>query len=234
MVVVSSIVLTHTWKEEIAMKRVLILGCIGGVLLFVMNAVSWLALPWHGESLRNFPGDYATGDSAAVIDFLESVPESGVYHYPGIPADGDMQTVVERSQAGPVVTSMVIHKEGIDPLSSSRFLASFLYNFASATLVAGLLVWLRPALPRFRSRFAFVVALGAFVIVSSQGPQALWWSYPVDFAVLPMLDLVASWAIVGLLFARFTGEPAIARPQNENSHATPQGVVRVRPIHAGS
>lgn len=178
------------------MKRTIILGLLGGVLLFVLNAVSWMALPWHAQSLKNIPASENEVDA-----FLAGLPESGVYHYPGLPEDGSIESVIERSKAGPVITSLVVRKEGIDPLSPAKFGTTLLIDIATALTVVLLLRRLAPALPTVASRFSFVLALAAFVSLAAHGKSWLWWSYPTDFALLPILDTLVAWAIVGFVFA---------------------------------
>lgn len=173
------------------MIRTLLLGVVAGVLLFVCNAISWMALPYHTESLNAFPGS-----PAVVEEFLATLPATGVYHYPG--HSDDMEAVVAKMKDGPVVTSMVFRKEGVDAMSPMKFLWSFLLNAASGIVAA---MMLRQAHPTFRGllgRAFFVAGLGVFATAAVIGPEWLWWSHPTDFATLAALDILVPWTLIGL------------------------------------
>ena len=88
------------------MKNALTL-LVATVVLFVWNAISWMALPFHSNSLKNMP------DGALAENITELMPESGIYHYPGLPEDG-------RSEA-----EIVELRNNLDQLSAeSKQLAS--------------------------------------------------------------------------------------------------------------
>ena len=63
-------------------KRAIISVAIGTIVLFIWGMVSWMVLPFHGNSLNAIP------DGALDTQEMKNLmPESGVYHFPGMPED---------------------------------------------------------------------------------------------------------------------------------------------------
>ena len=53
-------------------------GFVGGVVLFVWGAVSWMVLPWHNMTLNTFTDE----DKVANV-LIANAPVRGIYVYPG-------------------------------------------------------------------------------------------------------------------------------------------------------
>ena len=86
-------------------KKAIISIVIGTILLYVWGALSWMVLPFHGDSLHQIP------EEAIEVDKLRTLmPESGVYHLPGMPEDNSaesMKKVEDQLAKGPRITMMV-------------------------------------------------------------------------------------------------------------------------------
>ncbi|MEM6725756.1 MAG: hypothetical protein AAF598_17075, partial [Bacteroidota bacterium] len=73
--------------------RHLISIVLGTIVLFVWNAISWMALPFHNKALTNIP------ETALQLETMKTqMPESGVYHYPGVPANFSEEAMAEVEQ----------------------------------------------------------------------------------------------------------------------------------------
>lgn len=181
------------------MKRTLIAGLSGGLIVFVWGALSWMALPYHVESIDNLPHE-----AQAVSTFLEAIPESGMYHYPGLPpADATAQqreAWEARVKAGPRIPLMICRVEGSDPLPAENFFFGFAGNLAAALLAAGLLGV--TALRSYGSRVLFVTLLGGFASLSSVLPNWTWWSFTGLYGTLEIGDLLIGWCLAGLAIAK--------------------------------
>lgn len=178
------------------MKKVLLAGLAGGIVVFLWSAVSWMALPFHAASLRNVPTP-----QAEVEGFLSGLGESGVYHYPGMPPSSDqMPEFAERMRRGPRVTMMVYRAEGAEPFPPMNFAINLLAGIASAVIAAALLA--AAGIAGYGRRVVFVASLGLFVTLTHIVPAWVWWSYPPSFAVAEVVDALAAWALAGLVIAR--------------------------------
>lgn len=181
------------------MIRAILLGVVAGIIFFVLNAVSWMVLPFHGESLNAFPGSEAETKA-----FLSTLPESGVYHFPGHPEENTpeaMEQVIAKMAEGPVVTAMVFCKDGVEAMSPAKFLKSLLLNSAAGILAALMLRQTHNSFRGFVGRASFVTALGIFATLAVIAPEWLWWSHPTKFATLAACDVLVPWAVIGLFLA---------------------------------
>lgn len=184
--------------------RIVFAALIGGVVLFLYGMISWMGLPFHTAALHTLPGDPAQVDA-----WLRAVPAAGVYHYPGFPhnpdgspvTDAQMNECMERMRRGPVVSLMVVHPKGVDPMAGSTFALSFAQNCAAALVAAILLSIASPALRRYWQRALFVWGLGVFAMFNSYLPAALWWGYSADFVAADLLDALLAPLLAGLAIA---------------------------------
>ena len=66
------------------MKKSILAGLAGGIILFVWGVIAWTVLPLHDYSMKNIANE------DAVIETLRAnLPEHAVYLYPGMPTRGD-------------------------------------------------------------------------------------------------------------------------------------------------
>ncbi len=200
------------------MGRVLLAGILSGLAVFGWGVVSWMALPLHINALHNLPQDQAAADA-----FLGQFPESGVYHYPGMPSGpagqaptaAEMEAAFERMEAGPHVSLMVVHPHGSTPMPPRNFIIGLLLHVVAATMIAGLLSICADSLPRFGQRFGFVLCFGGFVILFHYLHETLWWGYPLEFAIATIVDIAAGSMLIGLITAALI-RPAPRAPETES------------------
>lgn len=174
------------------MIRILLAGLAIGVVIQVVTTVSWLALPYHGESLQNFPHE-----RAEAVAFLERFPEPGVYHFPGI--GEDMEASMELAEEGPTVTKIVVHPEGVEPFAPKTFATSIAANLLAGIFGAFIFALCRPRLTTLLHRTGFGLVLGTFVSLTAVAPESVWWAYPPSFSLLTAIDLIACWTLAGVI-----------------------------------
>lgn len=178
------------------MKKTLLAGLVGGIIVFFWGAVSWMALPFHSASLNNMPQP-----SAEVESFLADLGESGIYHFPGLPPSNDqMAEYTERMRRGPRVTKMVYRAEGSEPFLPANFVINISSSIGAALVAAALLA--AAGIAGYGRRVLFVAALGLFATLAQTVPSWVWWSYPTDFAIAEVVDALMAWALAGLAIAR--------------------------------
>ena len=173
---------------------------LGTLFLFIWNAVSWMALPFHTNTLRNFP------ENALEMEKLkELMPESGVYHFPGLP-EGDharpIQEIEERLAEGPRITLMVYRNEPSKLFEPSSFLFSFIINLL--TVVCTLFLISKHSNHDRKIIMITTVLIGVISALLGDVSQMNWFKFPLDYTLANVLDKIIAFIVLGLLFSRYT------------------------------
>jgi hypothetical protein len=202
------------------MKRVLLAGVVGAVVMFAWGFVSWVVLPWHNMTFHTF--DDAEAVSRAVAD---NTPRAGAYLLPpmphGIEGGPEAQKAArevwtERHRAGPIAF-MIIRPQGAEPGAPIIFARGLGIGFLASVLAAAIL-WL--ALPRtrgFSDRMAVVALIGPVVALDA---HATFWNYfygPADYSLVMIADTIIRWLLAGAAIA------AIIRPSEPIGAPVPAG-----------
>lgn len=198
--------------------RTAIAAIAGGIVFFMVSALSWMALPFHGDSLHTPPLPAEQVDA-----LLTDLPRSGAYHWPGFPDDPSdesaMNAMFERMESGPNIALMIVHQEGATPFSPVQFAGKLALDVGSAGLAA-LLLLAGPARRPFAVRSGFVAAFGVVVALSGLGPEWLWWGFPPEFALPTLADILVGWGLVGLVVGGIVRRmPRLDRGRPSNSES---------------
>ena len=179
-------------------RQIFIAGLLGGLAIFVWSSISWMALPWHSATISNLPA----GEQIAQL-LKESGSPSGVYHFPGFPAEENeaaMAETVKKFNAGPNLTFLVYHPGGLIMMDPMQFIRALIFNILAATLGAYLLSLSGPP-ASFGQRFRFVALLGVIVAVVGPLSDWNWWHFPMGFTLVNTVDMLLTWMIAGAVIA---------------------------------
>ncbi len=182
------------------MKKKIITIVLGTVILFVWNAISWMALPFHSNTLTNIPeAAIETGT------MRELMPSDGVYHYPGLPendSDQSIKSVEEKLADGPRITLMV-YKSGptafFDPM---QFMGSLLINLITVVLALYVISQMNTA--NLNSIVLTSIGIGLISAVISDFSLMNWYMFPLDYTLVNVFDKVIAFGLLGLLFRYYT------------------------------
>lgn len=172
----------------------------GTVILFAWNAVSWMFLPFHTNSLTNLP--------SAVIDtanMQQIMPYDGVFHYPGLPEDESPQSWQEleaKVQTGPRITLMVYKAGGTTLFDPKNFIISGILNLLTVILVLIVLSKLQDK--SFSSVWSTCVIIGAIIGLVSDFAQMNWFLFPLDYTVANVFDHLVAFTLLGSFLGVFT------------------------------
>ncbi len=184
--------------------RVLLKGTVvGGLIVFLWSAVSWMALPYHGRTLAKFQDEPAVQRA-----LVSNVLGSGVYILPhpdqvmAHAADSQVRLMARRKQdqiAKGFFAFAVVQTRGtgVMPVQMGRALA---IQMLGSLLMTWLLLQAGPISYRRRVFFVMVVAMTGGIL--SHLPQWNWWGFPDGYTLMEMLDLLAGWFLAGLVLAR--------------------------------
>ena len=187
------------------MKRILIAGGAGAIVLFVWSSISWMLIPWH--VMGKLPAEASIAQSFRDADIAK-----GVYWMPAIDPTIDMDalTGTEKkamqdawSQAykdGPIAM-IAYDPEGTSPLGIPMFVKGLILDFLVASVAAVLLMLAAPALPGFPGRVMFVVLLGLYTVFGTNLMNWNWMNYPLKFSLEVAADALVASALLGVTLA---------------------------------
>ncbi|MFG0330858.1 MAG: hypothetical protein ACF8PN_13290 [Phycisphaerales bacterium] len=136
--------------------RVIWVGLIGAVIMFVWNFLSWVVIPWHNMTMS-----FIENEEAVVEVMRSEMPERGFYFVPGM-SEGpnfDEDAWMERHRQGPIAT-IAYMPDGVEPMAPKVHAYGFLFYYIS-TLVGAWMLWMaRNSIISFGGRVAFVSAIG--------------------------------------------------------------------------
>jgi hypothetical protein len=182
------------------MKRKIISLIIGTLILFIWNAISWMVLPFHSNTLNSIP------DNALNTELLqEHLLKDGVYHYPGFPKEDTPQalSVMEKGiETGPRITLMVFKRGKTELFSMLSFLGSVAFNFVTVLLLYFLIQISRVQTTKSILLMTLFVAL--IISFASDLAQMNWYLFPLDYTILNILDHLIPFLLIGLLFCKYS------------------------------
>lgn len=186
------------------MKRIVIGALVGGLVVFIWGAIAHMVLPLGEMGLKSLPNE------AAVTTALKSsVPDEGLYFYPGIDmksASSEEQKAWEaKVRSGP--TGMLLyHPLGGEPLAPKQLASEFVTNMLAAALAACLASMMTGSYVR---RVFGIAHLGLFAWLTISVSYWIWYGFPGMFILAEGIDQVVSWVLAGFVIAKIV--PAAAR-----------------------
>lgn len=180
------------------MKKHILASLVGGILIFVWQALSWTVLPIHHFSTKHTP------NQDTILSVLKNnIAEEGMYYLPSLDMKKhpttDEHNEFYTKQTGKPWAMITYHFEnpGMDPM---QFVKGILINILSAFLVVLILTRMKV------EELNFVKILGATMlfplIVICQGvmTDVNWWSTPSHFYIGTIIDLLMGWLLAGCWF----------------------------------
>lgn len=171
------------------LKSLVLGGVLGGALVFIWGAVSWMVLPWHDATLNRF-----TNEDVVSVTLDAYAPDTGVYMLaPGMDEEGKPIADVEPGR----VVFAAIQK----PMPSMN--PAMLKGLVSSILAAILVTWLvlKAGLPGYGQRVLCVVIFAAAASLAGIVPNWIWWGFGADYTLVSVADMLISWGLAGLAIA---------------------------------
>ena len=185
--------------------RITIAGIVAGIIVFCWGAVTHIVLPL-GEIGLNIESTPAT---AAVLETVKGLPESGIYMMPGrdtsiTDEDERMQSQLDAWTAGPA-TVVVLQADGGPTMGAAlgqQFLASVLAGCVAAMVLAGCSCG-------YGYRVMLVGLMGLFTWFNTDASLWIWYGFSNDYTLMTGMNLVAGWLVAGIVLA------AIVKPRDK-------------------
>lgn len=163
-------------------------------LFTAWNFISWTVLPLHSNSLKNLPND-----AIEELTMHRELP-TGVYHYPGLPADNSKDSwnaIAEKLRTGPRITIMVHRREGSSLFEFQSLAMAILFNLITSILLTILVTREKKT---HSNSLQLILTSGLIVCFSKALPFLMWFKFPFDFIVADLLDTLVPFSLVAFLF----------------------------------
>ncbi len=187
------------------MKKILIGGIAGGVVLFIWSFLTWVILPLHEPSLHKIPNE-----DAAISALQSNLDEHAVYIFPKGPGPSADQASedawMKKMKRGP--TGMIIYDpRGTDPMMPHQMVIGLILDILSAMIVVWFLSRSTALGSQFIGRVAFCSMFGIFVSIFDHLMTWNWMGFPGDFVHAMMIDAVLGWILAGVAIAALVRMP---------------------------
>ncbi len=174
------------------MKKIIIGGIVGGILIFIWQSLSWMALDLHRPSQQ-----YTAKQDTIMAALNAHLTETGGYLLPTIPKGASMEEW-EKSDAkakGKPWAQISYHKSFEMNMGKSMAM-----NIAGDILAAMLLCWIVTMFkaPAFGNVFATSLAVGVLAFLFEPFTTHAW--YPIIDIAIYFVDALAAWGLAGIWF----------------------------------
>lgn len=183
------------------MKRLILGSLLAAFIVFMWGFLYWNVLPFRNAVTLPVP------DEASMSQTLGALPETGTYQLPDLRASESAEALVGRMSQGPIAY-ILLRKEGANASDPSMFINGFLHMLITALLIG--LVLRRTALATFGARFGLVFLAGLAAAIFSNLGEPIWYFQPWGWHILQAGYDLTSWALIGLVLAKFVQPEASA------------------------
>jgi hypothetical protein len=167
-------------------------GVLGGIVLFIWSAISWMALPFHNQNLKSFSNEILV--ESALKASLDK-DQGGIYILPN-----PHKNEAAKKETG-LFAFVAVSPQGWGNMGL-RMLIAFLFNVLGAAVVTGLL--LKTGGMKYWGRVGFTVLFALAAGVVCRLPEWNWWGFSAGFVLMEFMDLLVGWFLAGLVIAKVT------------------------------
>ena len=175
--------------------KILLAAAAGGAVLFIWNALVWMALQYHNRDYRKLP------DSQAVADAVTKAGATpGMYmvpHYEEFPGGFKDPALAARFEKGPNFT--IVMRPAGPCMQGTVFLWGYALNFAQGLAAAVVFHFAREHLSDLPRTLAFFAAFGAFAHGAPMIAQSIWMGFPWPNTWKTLFDGLVGYALMSLV-----------------------------------
>ena len=173
------------------MKKILLAGVIGATVAFMWGSFSWLVLPWHAKSFKEF------NEAEKIGEVLKKhAQEPGMYLLPS----GSEEDSFEKMVKGPFLFGSFRADER--KMSMGSLMAkNFAYLLVGAFLL--LFVMSRMRFENWREQVLSFLAISLFGGVISHMNYWNWWEFSTYWTFQNILDGAIAWTLAGMAMKKF-------------------------------
>jgi len=156
------------------MKKILLGGVVGGVLMFIWGAAAWMVLPLHTSTIRTI-----ANEDSVVTSMKSGMDRKSVYMFPAKPVTGDQAALdawTKKYEQGPTGT-VIYNPAGYSGVMLPEMGIGLLDCILTAMLAAWLLSRSTAAKSGYFARVMFCGALGLFICLAVHVVNWNWMMY---------------------------------------------------------
>lgn len=184
------------------MSKALVGSLLAALIVFIYQAMSWMALGIHDNTMK-----YTPQQDAILAAITANLTETGVYAIPNLPstATQEERQAFEQSMVGKPWALVHYSATGMSGSMTPQMIFGFILNFLAAFLVAFTMVKYADKFPTFGSRLTFVLGFAMFTIIQSSLMMANWWETPWHYLSGEIIDHFVGWLLGGAVLAWWMG-----------------------------
>lgn len=172
---------------------ILLASIAGTVIVFLFGFIAFNVVPPPDWFQRPFPADNPAVEGLSELS-------SGMYIYPYLESDGDMEAITRKMQEGPIFTLYL--NSGMDFNLSVSLVEEMLRAFLAAVVVSFLLSLAYTNLCCYSYRVFFVGLCGLFAATTSEPTYSIWYWRPCGATTWMFCATVLAWTLAGFAIAR--------------------------------
>ena len=189
------------------MKKSIIGGIVGGVILFIWSFLAWVIMPLHEPTLHQI-----TNEDAAISALQSHLDKRAVYVFPknpGMAADkAASEAWTEKVKRGP--SGLIVYEpSGTNPMMPGQMLIGLILDILAAWVACWFLARSIALNAPYIARVAYCGMFGIFVSVFSHLMAWNWMGFPVDYTSAMIIDSMLSWVLAGLGIAAVVKAPKL-------------------------
>jgi hypothetical protein len=180
------------------MKKVLLPGILGGLLVFVWSAISHMLLPIGAMGINGIPNN----EDALLAAMKSNIQQPGIYLMPGMdmsrkPTDAESNAVYAKAEAGPTAF-LVYQPTGEKVMTPGQLIRQALFQILGGLIAAFII---SATVASLTTRGIMVMLMGLFAWLAISLPYWNWYRFPAAFTIGEGLDNVIGWLLGGFLIA---------------------------------
>ncbi len=180
------------------MKKVLLPGILGGLLVFIWSAFAHMVLPIGEMGINGIPNS----EDAVLTAMKSNIQQPGVYLMPGIdmsrkPTSAEMSAVYAKMEAGPTAF-LVYHPTGEKVMTPGQLIRQALFDILCGLIAAFII---SATVASLATRGLMITLMGLFAWIAISLPYWNWYRFPTSFTIGEGLDNVIGWLLGGFLIA---------------------------------
>ena len=192
------------------MNKLLIRSAVlGGIIVFLWGLVSWMLLPWHQVTIKQFQNEERV---AQVI--RENAFERGIYLLPNLfTYDSKQESGIaqqrieegrERVARGPVMFA-AINPLGVNPNMAGSFFIAVIINIVGAYFISWIVLLIKTD---YWGRVKLITLMGFIIGFLGLLPAWNWWNFALGYVAVGIIDLIIAWFLAGLMIAKIQSKKA--------------------------
>jgi hypothetical protein len=170
------------------MKKSLIGGLVGGLIIFIWQFLSWTVLDIHGSKFS-----YTPAENQILQTFNNSNLEEGDYFLPGVPpgTSAEAEQKLYMDNIGKPWATISYHKSMSNNMGLNM-LRAFVIDFLSAFLLCYILLGNRVL--NFKIVFISCIVVGLIGFMTIPYLNSIWFE---SNSIPDLIDAVVQWGLVG-------------------------------------